>query len=133
MNNLNAAYETLVQEQAKEIARLKRESKDLKEQVGNTWDRDHWAKQSEDIAELLGQGEWGSACGDTLISVKELKDNIDHLKEEVERMRMLNQKLIPNLQWSQFAWEEGVLSERRNWEDMTEQTYADMKYAMTKA
>tara|TARA_R100000541_G_scaffold58278_1_gene69307 strand:+ start:143 stop:373 length:231 start_codon:yes stop_codon:yes gene_type:complete len=76
MNDLNEAYETLVQQQAKEIARL---------------------------------------------------------KEEVERMRMLNQKLIPNLQWSQFAWEEGVLSERRNWEDMTEQTYADMKYAMTKA
>tara|TARA_R110002167_G_scaffold159261_1_gene354848 strand:- start:1161 stop:1565 length:405 start_codon:yes stop_codon:yes gene_type:complete len=134
MNDLNEAYETLVQQQAKEIAQLKKQNKDLEEQVGNTWDRDHWAKQSQDIAELLGEGEWGNACGDTLISVKQLKDNIDHLKEEVHRLRILSRKQLARERATYDAgFKEGVNCETSEWEVWTGATRADMKYAMTKA
>ena len=67
-------YSTLDGETFLEIDELKEENESLKNQD------DGWLEQSRDIAKLMKREKWGSACGDTLISVQELLEEITKLK-----------------------------------------------------
>ena len=46
-----------------------------------------WLEQSRDIAKLMKREKWGSACGDTLISVQELLEEITTLKSNLKGAR----------------------------------------------
>tara|TARA_R110000744_G_scaffold379675_1_gene498315 strand:- start:172 stop:1050 length:879 start_codon:yes stop_codon:yes gene_type:complete len=67
-------YSTLDGETFLEIDELKEQNEQLKNQD------DGWLEQSRDIAKLMKREKWGSACGDTLISVQELLEEITKLK-----------------------------------------------------
>ena len=78
---LRKIIETMIQEHSTldgetflEIDELKEQNEQLKNQD------DGWLEQSRDIAKLMKREKWGSACGDTLISVQELLEEITKLK-----------------------------------------------------
>lgn len=98
----------------------------LEEKVRYSSDRE-WIKQSEDIAELMGLGEWGSCIGDTLTSVKGMMEDMAKLEREVHRLRTRERATYD------AGFKEGVNCETSEWEVWTGATRADMKYAMTKA
>ena len=92
-NTLRKIIETMIQEYSildgetfLEIDELKEENRGYKQDMKEVDEHllknqdDGWLEQSRDIAKLMKREKWGSACGDTLISVQELLEEITKLK-----------------------------------------------------
>jgi len=82
--NVIKALKLQIKEQNLEIKSLEQE-------------RHSWLEQSWDIAKIMNKPKWGAVCGDTLISVKELQEEIKELDHDNKRLKHENEELKEEL------------------------------------